>query len=117
MSRPRKCSVVCRPGVGSPVQVIDTGRRWQGYVVPYLDDDAMAEIVDQVAEGAWGITIWQEAGGGWCYKMADDDEVVELPRRRTSIDGEPFDLTDVAPMNWCWTVEEPPKQKTRRTKR
>lgn len=102
---------------GAPILALDTGRRWQGWIVPWFPDPSMERIgatyfKDEQPERA----PVQEACGTWAYRD-DDDESVPLPRYRKQVEFPGgargfLALTDAGEMGWCWTEVDPVDEKT-----
>ena len=95
--RPRSVCVSCPPSFTHGVFGLDTGRRWEGWIVPWFSDDAMNSIAAALAAEGEAVKLEQQVGGGWLYTDEGGDST-ELPRVRRW--GGAY--TDSAEMAWCW---------------
>lgn len=100
--RHRSVSVSCPPAFTLGVFGLDTGRRWEGWLVPWFSDEAMLAISTRLAADGEAVKLEQQVGGGWLYTDEAGDST-ELPRVRRW--GGVY--TDSADMGWCWTESEP----------
>lgn len=93
------------PGPNSDEVVVgvDTGRRVDGWVVPWLPDvsmDALQHLYtnEDQPDAAPHMTV----AGTWVARV--DEEDVELRRRRMLVAGSRVPVTDVAPLGFCWVI-------------
>jgi hypothetical protein len=107
-----------RCAAGAPILGLVDGRRWRGWLVPWLPDASMVAIGAQYFGDAEPERMPSQAQSGeWEYRD-DGDEWVTLQRhRRTVAVGArrgTLALNDGADMAWCWD-EVPLTDDMRRT--
>lgn len=91
---------VVRCGEVTVVAWLD-GRRSNGWLVPWLPDEAMAAIQDAYDDDAKDQAPWQDMSAHWTI-CGDDGDDVELVRHLKRLEGRAVPVTDSDPMNWCW---------------
>ena len=91
---------VVRCGEVTVVAWLD-GRRHDGWLVPWLPDEAMTAIQDAYPDDARDQAPWQEMSCPWTIH-GDDGDDVELARHLKRLDGRLVPVTDSDPMDWCW---------------
>lgn len=91
-------------------------RRNNGWLVPWLPDEAMAAIQDAYDDDAKDQAPWQDMSAHWTIR-GDDGDDVELVRHLKRLEGRAVPVTDSDPMDWCWEFVRPATAAERESRR